>query len=221
MRCALAATEVVGIFRRLIILVEDPSVNGDFVPVSPLSPIGPIPILLFLIFLFLIGRILLRRSVIGLEGVFAILMVAVTISSLALFHRFRAPDYLLIFLVTQIVVALTFFPIAWWMARRAKVTDEGFFYRLSKVPVERNIKSASVAAAVVIAACFVIYISDYRLTTPCDNMKCYTIDFFIGSRESGFFNLYMANTLTSIFFISFFVHLYNIYRKTVKDRENS
>ncbi|QKK19296.1 hypothetical protein [Rhizobium indicum] len=212
---------MVGIFRRLVILMEDPSVNGDFVPASPLSPIGPVPIVLFLIFLFLVGRILLRRSIISLDSVFAILMVAVTISSLALFHRFRAPDYLLIFLVAQIVIALIFFPIAWWMARRAKVTDEGFFYRLSKVPVERNIKSASVAASVVITACLVIYVSDYRLTTPCENAKCYAIDFFIGSRDSGFFNLYMANILTSLFFILFFVHLYHIYRKTIKDRENS
>ncbi|PDS78032.1 hypothetical protein CO667_15395 [Rhizobium sp. L43] len=80
---------------------------------------------------------------------------------------------------------------------------------------------AFVAAVIEISACFVIYISDYRLTTPCDNAKCYTIDFLIGSRESGFFNLYMSNTITSIFFISFFVHLYNVYVKTIKDRENS
>ncbi|WP_125460981.1 hypothetical protein [Rhizobium sp. CIAT894] len=195
--------------------------NGDFVPASPLSPIGPVPILLFLIFLFLIGRILLRRSIISLDSVFAILMVAATISSVALFRRFRAPDYLLIFLVAQSVIALFFFPIAWWMARRARVTDEGIFYRLSKVPVEKNIKSASVAAVVLIAACVVIYVSDYRLTTPCDNSKCYAIDFLIGSRESGFFNLYMANVITSLFFVLFFVHLYNICRKTMKDRENS
>ncbi|API51376.1 hypothetical protein BMW22_06810 [Rhizobium leguminosarum] len=195
--------------------------NGNFLPASPLSPIGPVPILLFLIFLFLIGRILLRRSTISLDSVFAILMVAVTISSLALFRRFRAPDYVFIFLTAQIVIALIFFPIAWWMARRAKVSDAGFFYRLRKNPVENNMKQAFVALTIETTACVIIYISDYRLTTPCNNAKCYTIDFLIGSRESGFFNLYMMNTITSIFVISFFVHLYNIYLKTIKYRESS
>ncbi|PDS78031.1 hypothetical protein CO667_15390 [Rhizobium sp. L43] len=114
---------MVGIFRRLVILMEDPSVNGNFLPASPLPPIGPVPILLFPIFLFLIGRILLRRSTISLDSVFAILMVAVTISSLALFRRFRAPDYVFIFLTAQIVIALIFFPIAWRAAQRLVMRD--------------------------------------------------------------------------------------------------